>query len=162
MFGLDTGAFVLIDVAAGKQERVNSIHSQTCGEIKGVFLVPYNVEGSVPFRILSVSQSGEVNVWMPGDVKTQQVLNEEVTHVDMKHVNNDSVLLIGTKGGFMHTYTVTNGRVQPLGVIREYGNKSPNLKFNVLGACLLKIFSGNLCVLAAKSYGDIGIWKVQL
>lgn len=153
---------MLIDMAAGKQERLFNIHGQNCGEIKGVYLVPFNGEGAISFRILSISQGGEINVWIPGDVKNQQALNEEVTHVDLKQVGHESVLLVGTKGGFMYTYTVTNGRVQPLAVIREYGIKSQNLKFNVLGACMLKTFSGNLCVLAAKSQGDIGVWKVQL
>ena len=101
-------------------------------------------------------------MWMPGDVKPTQSLGEEVTHVDMRQAGQDSVLLIGTKAGFIYTFTVTNGRVQPLAAIREFGTKSQNLTFPTLGACSLKVFSGNLCVMAAKAHGTIAVWKLSL
>jgi len=101
-------------------------------------------------------------VWQPGDVKPVQTLTEEVSHVDLKQVGSEFVLLIATKMGFIYTYTVNNGRVQPLAALREFGTKSQTLSFPVLGSCTLKVFSGKLCVVAAKAQGVIGVWKVNM
>lgn len=162
VFGLNDGSFIAMDFAAGSKNAIPNIHKAGNVPVRGVYFVPVTSDTGASLRILSVNAAGEIIVWLPGDVKPMQQLNEEVTHVDLRQVGQDFVLLVGTKAGFMHTYTVTNGRVQPLGVIREFGTKTQNLTFPVLGACSLKVFSSNLCVMAAKSHGTIAVWKVGL
>lgn len=161
VFGLNDGSFLALDTAQGSKNAVPNIHKQP-SPIRGVYLLPVTTDQGQSVRIISVNAQGEVVSWLPGDVKPQQDLKEEVTHVDLRQVGSDYVLLIGTKSGFIHTYTVTNGRVQPLGSIREFGTKAHTLTFPVLGACSLKVFGGSLCVLAAKAQGAVAVWKVSL